>query len=53
MKTIEEKKEIKLAKSAWKKANPDRRLYRTNLLTNIRKLIEISDFANNVERINK
>lgn len=46
--TTEEKYQIKNAKAIWHKSNKGRKLFRSNSLSDIYKLIELSDFANNL-----
>lgn len=44
----EEREQIKSAKKEWKKHNRNRKLYKSDSLSDIEKLIELSDYANNL-----
>jgi hypothetical protein len=50
MRTIstEEKYQIKNAKCSWLTKNKERKLFRSNSISDINKLIELSDYANNL-----
>jgi len=47
--TITEKWQIRNAKEAWLKNNKKRILFRSNSLSDIQKLIELSEYANNLK----